>query len=78
MTLNELFWCVKLTFWSVNILFRAFSAKKISRRNLTDNLFRLGSRSGRFRKSDLDLVKNRPDPVKNFPDPVKNRPDPQH
>jgi hypothetical protein len=40
------------------------SAKYISRRNLAYNLFRSGSGSRRFQKSD--------------PDPVKKRPDPQH
>jgi hypothetical protein len=33
---------------------------------LDENLFRLGSRFGRFQRSDPDL------------DPVKNHPDPQH
>jgi hypothetical protein len=36
------------------------SAKKNSSRNLGENLFRLGS--GRLRKSDLDPVKNCPNP----------------
>jgi hypothetical protein len=34
------------------------SSKKISRRNLTKNLFRPGSGSGRFRNADPDPVKN--------------------
>jgi hypothetical protein len=38
--------------------------KKIVRKKFAENLFRSGSGSGRFLKSD--------------PDPVKNRPDPQH
>jgi hypothetical protein len=38
--------------------------KKISRKKLAENLFRSGSGSGRFKKSD--------------PYPGKNRPDPQH
>jgi hypothetical protein len=51
------------TFWSMKLLFRAyFHHKKISEQKLEKNLLESGS--GRFRKSD--------------PDPVKNRPDPQH
>jgi hypothetical protein len=47
----------------MNILFRAyFGRKKISRRNLSEILLGSGSGSGRFRKSDSDPVKNRPDP----------------
>jgi hypothetical protein len=53
-----------LTFCTMNILFRAYFHQKISRKKLDKNLCRSGSGSGRFRKSD--------------PDPVKNRPDPQH
>jgi hypothetical protein len=52
----------------MNILFIAYQyyRKKNSKRKLAENLFGTGSRteSGRFRKSD--------------PDPVKNRPDQQH
>jgi hypothetical protein len=50
-----------VTVWFKNILIRAYCRKKISRRNLPENLFRLGSRSGIFQTWD-------PDPVKNFPD----------
>jgi hypothetical protein len=54
-----------LTFWIMNILFKAFSSRKLDK-----YLFRsrsgsgTKSGSGRFQKSD--------------PYPVKNRPDPQH
>jgi hypothetical protein len=55
-----------LNFWFMNTgtLFRVryISAKKISRRKLSENLFRSGSGSRRFRKSSPDTVKNRPDP----------------
>jgi hypothetical protein len=47
----------KYTFYGI------FSPKKMSRRNLSENLLRPWSGSGRFQKP--------------YPDPVKNRPDPQ-
>jgi hypothetical protein len=51
-----------VSIWFMTIPFRAYFRKTKFRRNLAENLLRSGS--GRFRKSD--------------PDPVKNRPDPQH
>jgi hypothetical protein len=49
----------------MNLNFRAdLHQKKISGRNLAENLYRSGSRFGRIQKSG--------------PEPVKNRPDPQH
>jgi hypothetical protein len=55
-------WC--LTFWFINITVPYFEehlfAKKISRRNLVENSFRSGSRSGCFQMSNP--VKNRLDP----------------
>jgi hypothetical protein len=50
------------TFWFMNIIFKNITAKKMSRRNLVENLVRSGSGSKRFQKSDPDPIKNRPDP----------------
>jgi hypothetical protein len=41
-----------------NCVLEQISPKKISRRNLTKNLFRSGSGSGRFRNADADSEKN--------------------
>jgi hypothetical protein len=43
-----------------------FPSTKFPTKKLAENLFRGGSGSGRFQKSDPDLD---PDPVKNHPDP---------
>jgi hypothetical protein len=43
-------------------LLEHISAKKILRRKLSENLFRPGSGSGHYQKSDPDTVKYRPDP----------------
>jgi hypothetical protein len=47
-----------------NTFYSIFSSKNFVRKKLAANLLGSGSGSGRFRTSD--------------PDPVKNRPDPQH
>jgi hypothetical protein len=52
------------TFWFMKILLENIFIKKISGKKLAENLYRSGSGSWHFRKSD--------------PDPVKKRPDPQH
>jgi hypothetical protein len=48
----------------MKILFKAYIHTKKFRKKMAQNLLGSGSGFGRFRKSD--------------PDPVKNRPDPQH
>jgi hypothetical protein len=49
-----------LTFWFMKLLFRAYFHQKNFWKKVGLNLYRSGS--GRFQKSDLDSVKNRPDP----------------
>jgi hypothetical protein len=46
----------------MKILLEHIFFKKKFRKKLAENVLGAGSGSGRFRKSDLDPVKNRPDP----------------